>query len=532
MSEELNFRRQLLAAFSSAVHELIIKQGDTSVTVLDNRTIAEAARKPQTFEEAQRIAEAATYHMLVQLGGKKITDQSGINYIEGTAIGLPTDPQTMSKAEGAKILAAAAKNEEMEHAFSRVFKYRPWDGANALQLALKKVFGTSGEGAMQMTMFGPQPPEKIQIEVGVGKEISVPWGNINFPLLDAVIQTGVTRDHQYGELFRLKITAPKKHAAAIEGLFVAIEYELKENSIYRGKAFVGVEKPMFIDPYKIERKKVVYAEEVFTRLENSIWGPIRTAELQKKEGLALNVKAVLHGPYGTGKSLALGLTAQTATENGWTFIQCTTGKDNLTQVMQTAALYAPCVVGIEDIDVLAQAGNEEDNSKLLELFDGIAVKNNEVMVVMTSNRAAEMHKGMLRAGRIDAAIEIGPLDEPGVERLIKVSIPDGKLDTKIDWPRVHEAMKGYEPAFIKETFVSAQRAAIVRSESLNYRLTTEDFEAAALLLKPQHELHDNAKDKTDQLNIGDLIERHVADTLQQHKVDDDYGTILPIEERN
>jgi transitional endoplasmic reticulum ATPase len=530
---EVEARRLLLAAFSSALQELIIKQGETRVTIAaNNRTVQDAARKPQTFEEAQKLMEQATYHLLVELGGKKITDQSGINYIAGTAIGLPTDPQTMSKAEAAKILAAAAKNEEMEHAFSRVFKYRPWDGANALQLALKKVFGTAGEGAMQMTMFGPKPPEKIQIEVGVGKEISVPWGNINFPLLDAVIQTGVTRDHQFGDLFRLQITAPKKHAAAIEGLFVAIEQELKENSIYRGKAFVGVEKPMFLDPYKVERKKVVYAEEVFTRLNNSIWGPIKTAALQEKEGLALNVKAVLHGPYGTGKSLALALTAQTATENGWTFIQCTTGKDNLTQVMQTAALYAPCVVGIEDIDVLATAGNEEDNSKLLELFDGIAVKNNKVMVVMTSNRAAEMHKGMLRAGRIDAAIEIGPLDQPGVERLIKVSIPEGKLDTNIDWPRVHVAMEGYEPAFIKETFVSAQRAAIVRAESLHYRLTTEDFEAAALLLRPQHELHEGAKEKSDQLGIGDLIERHIESTLQRHKVDEDYGTILPIESQN
>ena len=45
--------------------------------------------------------------------------------------------------------------------------------------------------------------------------------------------------------------------------------------------------------------------------------------------------------------------------------------------------------------------------QIMELFDGISVKSREVMVVMTSNRAAEMHKGMLRAGRIDAAIEEG-----------------------------------------------------------------------------------------------------------------------------
>jgi ATP-dependent 26S proteasome regulatory subunit len=148
---------------------------------------------------------------------------------------------------------------------------------------------------------------------------------------------------------------------------------------------------------------------------------------------------------------------------------------------------------------------------------------------MTSNKAADMHKGMLRAGRIDAAIEIGALDEAGVERLIKVSIAEGKLATDIDWPRVHEAMKGYEPAFIKETFVSAQRAAIVRTESLHYRLETEDFVAAALLLKPQHELHDNAKDKADRLGIDDLLKQYVAETLQSHQIED-YGPIVALDD--
>lgn len=499
----------------------------TRVTMTNNSGPA----NPQTFEELQKLKREETYQKLVELGGHKITEQSGIQYIQETFIGLPGMPVPMTKAEGAKLLAAAAKNEEMEHGFSKVFKFRPWDGANALQLALFKVFGTTGEGQAQQTMFGPVPPSKIQIEVDVNKEISVPWGDISFPLLDAVITTGVSKDITYGELFRLTVTAPKKHSSAIEGLFMAIERELKENSIYKGKAFVGVTRPMFIDPYKVKRDKVVYADEVFTRLENSIWGPIRTAALQRQENLSVNVKAVLHGPYGTGKSLALALTAQTATENKWTFIQCTTGTDDLKQVMQTAALYSPCVVGIEDIDVLASAQSDEENTKLLELFDGIAVKNNDVMVVMTSNKAADMHKGMLRAGRIDAAIEIGALDEAGVEKLIKVSIPEGKLDINIDWPRVHEAMKGYEPAFIKETFVSAQRAAIVRTESVHYRLTTEDFIAAALLLRPQHLLHEVAKDKSDRLGIEDLLVIRVVEALEKTHVDyDDNGRIKETEE--
>lgn len=479
------------------------------------------------FDTKQAKSRKDTYNLLVELGGHKVTEESGIVYHDtGQQILLP---RGMTKATAAKLLSAAAQNEETEHQFVHVFKFRPWDGANALQETLKRVFGTSGEGVAQQTMFGPVPPSKITIETGVGEEKTVPWGVISFPLLDASIQTGATYDETYGQLFQLSVIAPKKHAAAIEGLFRAIEETLRTDSIYKGKAFVASDKPTFFDPFKIRKEHVVYSEDVFGRLESSIWGPIRTAAVQRIEGLPLNTKTVLHGPYGTGKTLAGGLTAQVAVEEGWTFLQATTGKDNLEQVMQTAALYSPSVVFIEDIDVLARAGSEEQNARLLELFDGVSMKNNEVMVVMTSNRAAEMHKGMLRAGRIDAAIEIGPLDRAGVERLIQVSIPEGKLDPNTDFVAVHEAMEGFEPAFIKETFVSAQRAAISRTGSSDYLLTTEDFVNAANLLRPQHELHSNATEKQSKPELETAFQGMVSETLKGFMVDyDDDNRLVPV----
>lgn len=458
----------------------------------------------------QAKKQKETYDLLVKLGGNKLTEESGILYHgNGQQILLP---QGMTKATGAKLLAAAAMNEETEHDFVHVFKFRPWDGANALQETLKQIFGTSGEGLATQTMFGPQPPKKIAIETGVNEETQVPWGQISFPLLDAVLQLGATMDDVYGQLFQLTVTSPKKHGAAIEGLFKAIEETLRSASIYKGKAFVGAAKPAFFDPFKLNKDTIVYADDVTGRLESSVWGPIKTADVQRAEGLSLSTKIVLHGPYGTGKSEAGRITAQVALEEGWTFIQGTSGKDDLEMVMQTAALYAPAVVFIEDIDALANVEETEgsDGSMLLELFDGISVKDREVMVIMTSNRAAEMHKGMLRAGRIDAAIEIAALDRKGVERLIRVSIPAERLDPKTDFDPVHEAMEGYEPAFIKETFVSARRAAISRTGSSDYVLTTGDFVNAANLLRPHWELHQNAKDKKD---LGTPLEEALKNTV-------------------
>jgi transitional endoplasmic reticulum ATPase len=38
---------------------------------------------------------------------------------------------------------------------------------------------------------------------------------------------------------------------------------------------------------------------------------------------------------------------------------------------------------------------------------------------MTTNHKDEIHKGMLRPGRLDAIIEIGAMDRPGVEKLAR-----------------------------------------------------------------------------------------------------------------
>lgn len=469
-------------------------------------------------DKRQAALQRKIYDGLVELGGQSITEEQGIGYIEGTAIGLPLSPQPMTKAQGARLLTAAAANEEKKHVFERIFRFRPWDGANALQVTLKRIWGTAGEGATTYSFFGANPPQMLQIEVGVDKEISVPWGAIDFPLLDARLHLGISKDERYGELFQLQVEAPKKHRSAIEGLFVAIQETLKSESIYKGKAFVGVKKPTFFDPFRVDRKKVVYAEDVFIRLENTVWGVIRNANLLRAERLRINNKVLLHGPYGTGKSLALALTAQVATDHEFTFIQCHTGKDNLEEVMQTAALYAPCVVGIEDIDVLAKAGDDEKNTRLLELFDGISVKNNEIMVVMTSNIGGELHKGMLRAGRVDATIEIGDLDEAGVEKLIKANIPGGKLDSKIDWGKVHESMRGYEPAFINETFTSAMKAAIIRTGKVTYTITTADLVAAATVLRPQHDLHRNAKAEQEGPTLDSMFKGYIAAEFDERKV--------------
>jgi transitional endoplasmic reticulum ATPase len=489
-------------------------------------------------QKADERKKAEILDKLRELGGGRITEESGIAYHQGRQILLP---EGMTLKSAARLVTAQAKSMEEAHAFSKVFRYRPWDGAYALQETLREIFGVGGTGKAIHTFFGTNPPEYRSVEVAPGEEVRIPWGLIDFPVLEAEIMTGATNDPQYGLLFQVTITAPKKYEPQINGIWMAVEEYLKRNSIYKGKAIVGVgrlgrdgfEYPTFLDPKATDPAKVAYRRDVFDRLNSSVWGPIRTASLQRAAGMKLNRKTLLYGPYGTGKSLAGGLTARVATENGWTFIQCKTGEEDLQKVLKTAELYAPAVVFIEDIDVLIES-DPKKMSELLEQFDGVSSKNKEVMVLMTSNHVDSLSKGMTRVGRIDAAIEIGSLDREGIERLISATFSPDMLGDDIDYEAIFEAMEGYEPAFIMGTFNLTKSNAIVRSESLDFQLSTEDFVLAADTLRNQHDTHRAAEDRpavdTFGQSMATVVSNEVRRELQSHKVDfQDAGQIVTVE---
>lgn len=490
-------------------------------------------------DKADARKKAAILDNLRELGGSRITEESGIAYHPGRQILLP---EGMSLKSAAKLVTAQAASMEEAHSFKRVFKYRPWDGAYAMHVVLKEIFGISGQGKAQYDWMGNKyPPEYKTVEVGPGQTVDVPWGLIDFPLLEAELTTGAVQDPTFGFLFEATITCPKKYEPQVRGIWVAVEEYLRTNSIYKGKAIVGVgrlgrdgfEYPTFLNPGDIDPAKVAYSKDVFERLTDSVWGPIRTADLQRAAQQKLNRKTLLYGPYGTGKSLAGGLTARVATECGWTFVQCKTGDEDLQKVLKTAELYAPAVVFIEDIDVLIES-DPKKMSELLEQFDGVSSKNKEVMVLMTSNHVDSLSKGMTRSGRIDAAIEIGSLDREGIERLISAMFDPSTLDPEIDFESVFEAMDGFEPAFIMGTFNLTKSNAIVRSSSLTFKLTTDDFVRAANTLRNQHDTHSNAVDRpsVDRAGavLGELITEKVGETLQSHMVDlRNGGTIVTVE---
>lgn len=434
-------------------------------------------------------------------------------------------PEDMTTARAAKQLAQAATAEQEEKAFNKTFRYRPWDGAAALHRVMKKYFGTTGRGLAVHSFFGSTPPQEIEIEVAYQETISVPWGRIEFEPFEGYMDLGGMEDPEYGPLFHISVVAKKKYSAEVYGFFKMLEMELAEHSIYKGKAIRGNDEPKFLD-LSVD-PSVVYNEDVYASLDQSIWGVIREADLLRSLNVKTDPKVLLHGPYGTGKSEAGRMTARVAVEHGWTFISFNSGKSTLSDLektMQTARLLAPAVVFVEDVDIFASDEDSKAQSRMLEMFDGISSKNQEVMVLMTSNRPASFSKGMLRAGRINKMIEIGPLDRKATERLIRLVNKD--MLGEVDFDAVWEATAGFEPAFIRQTFDDARQAAAIRhatelraagtyteEAAKKFLLTTEDFVTAANVMRPQHHSHLEAKEQEKAPSLEQMIRNTLVSGL-------------------
>jgi transitional endoplasmic reticulum ATPase len=180
-------------------------------------------------------------------------------------------------------------------------------------------------------------------------------------------------------------------------------------------------------------------------------------------------------------------------------------------------------VFVEDIDGSTSSGDDDDVTKMLDAFDGITAKGGELMIAMTTNHVERIHKGMLRPGRLDGVIHIAELDAAGIEKLIKVVTPKGKLAAKIDFKQVTDAMENFLPAFVRETITRSVSYAIDRNsqdggEKGNYSISTEDLVHAANGLRPQLDLQDAASEGKRSPKLEGILGKLIDERLQSHNV--------------
>lgn len=456
--------------------------------------------------------------MLDALGGQTVGDDSLV--FTGQQFILPSAME--GNLRGAiRYLEDWDEQQNTEFNFSRTYNNRPFDGAAAFERAMLRVFGTSGIGKRTYSFFGSNPPQYRTIHNGPNSTMQVPWGEIEFSPIQATFDLDYVRDPEYGIVFQLSVTAPRRQRRRVEAFFTVIEDELAKNSIYKGRAITSDSvEPRFLDVAKFDASKIIYKQEVLTQLDVNMWAPLRYTSALREAGIPLKRAVLVEGPNGTGKTMSGLRTAQIAQENGWTFILVRAGEDPL-EALKTARVYAPAVVWVEDLDVIASAESTSDRkkiSKVLDVLDGLQGKGAEVMAGFTTNFVEKLDKSVLRPGRLDAVIHIAELDAEGYERLIRALIPDHLLDPDVDMTVATAAFESFLPAFAAEATQRAMRYSIARNAGKAGVITTEDLVDAAQGMKAHLDLMDRAQHTgSDVVTLDQKVRETVVDAMTSVK---------------
>ena len=402
------------------------------------------------------------------------------------------------------------QSQEEQVLVQQAFDYRPYDVFHATYVCLKEHFGYA-QGKAKRGMFGPEPPQEITIDIGFvnGKMVraTVPYGNMVLPgLKGSTLSLSIHNHREKGQLGQLAATVRRADKPIVDGFFAVVSQYLEEHSLYRGHAVNG--NMEFFDTDIVDPSRFVYDTDVWAQVETNILSPMRHATILEGLGLASKRVVLLEGPFGTGKSALLRTAAKVATGNGWTTLLTRPGVDDPFQMLQTGRLYQPCLIGIEDIDVFAAEMDPAYVSRLLDQFDGFGSKDLRMLLVLTTNHAERIHKGMLRPGRLDAVIHIGEMDRPGVEQLCRIVVGN-QLEDNIDYDRVFEATKGFMPAFVKEALERALRYTIARTGEPG-PVSTEDLVHTCNSLRAQQALQDAASDTHEKLPPLDQMFRQIV----------------------
>lgn len=158
--------------------------------------------------------------------------------------------------------------------------------------------------------------------------------------------------------------------------------------------------------------------------ESRRWLNSRQWHLDK--GIPWTLGWLLYGPPGTGKSSLAGLLSVKLNLPLNVFDLATfSNRDFSHEWQDMLASHTPCICLVEDIDAVFN-GRRNVNAEsmpgalsfdaFLNALSGVEAANG-VLLVITTNKPATLDAALLRAGRIDHQVELGPLDKDCRTRL-------------------------------------------------------------------------------------------------------------------
>ncbi len=200
---------------------------------------------------------------------------------------------------------------------------------------------------------------------------------------------------------------------------------------------------------------------------------------------------LLMGPPGTGKTLlARGVAGEAGVPfysiSGSDFVEMFVGvgASRVRDLFEQSKKNAPCIIFIDEIDAVGRhrgsglgGGHDEREQTLNQLLvemDGFEA-NEGVILIAATNRPDVLDPALLRPGRFDRRVTVGPPDVRGREKILKIHTRRTPIGQTVDLSRIARGTPGFSGADLENL---VNEAALLAARGGKDRVESEDFESA------------------------------------------------------
>lgn len=268
---------------------------------------------------------------------------------------------------------------------------------------------------------------------------------------------------------------------------------------------------VLIESPNIHWNQIGGLEDVKQQIIESIEWPLTYPELFSHHQATPPMGILLYGPPGTGKTL---LAKAVATETEANFISVKgpeiysrwmgESEKAMREIFRKAKQASPCIIFFDEIDAIAPVRGTSSTSQavervvsqLLTMMDGLEKLHN-IVVIAATNRPDMIDPALLRPGRFDRLIYVGPPNLPTRKEIFKIHTVPELLSPEVNLDELAKRTENYTGADISavcnEARMLAIREFILKRDSTeniskkdieSSKVTLKHFEAALKQIKP------------------------------------------------
>jgi transitional endoplasmic reticulum ATPase len=225
--------------------------------------------------------------------------------------------------------------------------------------------------------------------------------------------------------------------------------------------------------------------------------PLKNPEKFEKMGIEPPKGILLYGPPGTGKTLLAKAVANESSSNfisirGPQLLSKWVGESEkaIREVFKKARQVAPSILFLDELDAIAPIRGMDMGSKtservvnqLLTELDGIETMKN-VVVIAATNRPEIVDPALIRSGRFDRLVFVGPPNRAGRTEIFKIHLKNIPLTDDVNKEELADLTDNYVGADIEALCREAVMLSL-REKFENDRVEMRHFRSALKKVRP------------------------------------------------